>query len=121
MKKRAPANSRRGSASPSVKLLLPESGMKPTASEGQGGWRRQIASRAARSLYLPSTSQEEIMRRHTLKKITGMVVALLFALNCIVPVVFSQANGKTHSLRGYTEASARTEFEWEAKMRDIPK
>src|SRR5437763_15000982 len=61
------------------------------------------------------------MRRHTLRKITGMVVSLLFALNCIVPAAFSQANGKTHSLRGYTEASAKTEFEWEAKMRGLPK
>jgi N-acetylated-alpha-linked acidic dipeptidase len=61
------------------------------------------------------------MRRHTLRKITCMVVSLLFALNCIVPAAFSQANGKTHSLRGYTEASAKPEFDWEAKMRDIPK
>ncbi|MEN3335806.1 MAG: N-acetylated-alpha-linked acidic dipeptidase [Blastocatellia bacterium] len=61
------------------------------------------------------------MRRHTLRQITGMVFSLLFALNAIVPVVFSQANGKTHSLRGYTETSGKTQMEGEAKMRDVPK
>jgi N-acetylated-alpha-linked acidic dipeptidase len=61
------------------------------------------------------------MRRHTLRKITGVVVSLLFALNCIAPAAFAQADGKTHSLRGYTETSARIQMEWEAKMRDVPK
>src|SRR5437588_722776 len=61
------------------------------------------------------------MRRHTLKKITGLVIALFIALNCLAPVAFAQANGKAHSLRGYSEASARTEIAWETKMREIPK
>src|SRR5438270_13990771 len=82
---------------------------------------RKIASCAARSLYLPSNLQEEIMRRHTLKKITGLVIALFIALNCLAPVAFAQANGKAHSLRGYSEASARTEIDWETKMREVPK
>jgi N-acetylated-alpha-linked acidic dipeptidase len=61
------------------------------------------------------------MRHHTLKKLTGMAVALLLTLNSLVPAAAAQDNGKPHSLRGYTEASARTELEWEAKMRDVPR
>jgi N-acetylated-alpha-linked acidic dipeptidase len=61
------------------------------------------------------------MRRHTLEKTTGMVVSLLFTLNLMLPAAFAQDDGKPHSLRGYTEASAKTQIEWEAKMRDIPK
>jgi N-acetylated-alpha-linked acidic dipeptidase len=85
------------------------------------GWRCKIARRAARSLYLPSNLQEEIMRRHILEKITGMAIALLLALNAPAPVALAQADGHAHGLRGYTEADARAEMNWEAKMRDIPR
>lgn len=61
------------------------------------------------------------MHRHIHKKIFSVVASILVSLNSIAPTVFGQANGKPHSLRGYSEASAKTELEWEAKMRAIPK
>ncbi|HKS41306.1 MAG TPA: transferrin receptor-like dimerization domain-containing protein [Blastocatellia bacterium] len=61
------------------------------------------------------------MRRQTQKKIFSAVATIIVSLNCITPVVFSQANGKSHSLRGYSEANAKTEIEWETKMRAVPK
>lgn len=60
------------------------------------------------------------MRRHTLKTITGRAIALLLAVNGLLPIAFAQGNGKAHSLRGYTEASARTQMDWEAKLREVP-
>ena len=61
------------------------------------------------------------MRRQTQKKIFSAVASIIVSLNCITPAVFGQANGKAHSLRGYSEANAKTELEWEAKMRAVPK
>lgn len=61
------------------------------------------------------------MHRQTQKKIFSAIATIIVSLNCITPVVFSQANGKSHSLRGYSEANAKTELEWEAKMRAVPK
>src|SRR5437763_6083250 len=61
------------------------------------------------------------MRRHMLKRITGLVVSLLVVFNCLVPVALAQAHGKAHGLRGYTEQSARAEIDWENKMRQVPK
>jgi N-acetylated-alpha-linked acidic dipeptidase len=61
------------------------------------------------------------MHRHMHKKIFSVVASILVSLNCVAPAVFAQANGKPHSLRGYSEASAKSELEWEAKMRAVPK
>ncbi|MFL6275197.1 MAG: transferrin receptor-like dimerization domain-containing protein [Blastocatellia bacterium] len=61
------------------------------------------------------------MRRHTLKKITGLAVSLLVIGNGLLPAAFAQANGKAHGLRGYTDQSARAEIDWETKMRQVPK
>ncbi|HKQ03577.1 MAG TPA: transferrin receptor-like dimerization domain-containing protein [Blastocatellia bacterium] len=61
------------------------------------------------------------MRRHTLKKITGLVVTLLVIGNGLLPAAFAQANGKAHGLRGYADQSARAEIDWETKMRQVPK
>ncbi|MGA9770474.1 MAG: transferrin receptor-like dimerization domain-containing protein [Blastocatellia bacterium] len=61
------------------------------------------------------------MRRQTRKKIFSAVASVIVFLNCITPAVFAQANGKSHALRGYSEANARTQLEWEAKMRAVPK
>ncbi len=61
------------------------------------------------------------MRRQTQKKIFSTIATIIVSLNCITPVVFGQANGKSHSLRGYSEANSKTEIEWETKMRAVPK
>src|ERR1044071_8752681 len=61
------------------------------------------------------------MRRQTQKKLFSVVASIIVFLNCITPFAFGQANGKNHSLRGYSEANAKTELEWEAKMRAVPK
>ncbi|HJQ24453.1 MAG TPA: transferrin receptor-like dimerization domain-containing protein [Blastocatellia bacterium] len=61
------------------------------------------------------------MRRHLSKRITGLVISLLVASNCLGPIAFAQANGKAHGLRGYSEQSARAQIDWENKMRAVPK
>jgi N-acetylated-alpha-linked acidic dipeptidase len=61
------------------------------------------------------------MRHHLLRRITGLVISLFLTVNGLVAIAFAQANGKANSLRGYTEASAKTQMDWEARMRDVPK
>ena len=61
------------------------------------------------------------MRNHTLKLITGIVAFLIVALNGLPPAALAQANGKSHALRGFSDASAAAEIGWEEKMRAIPK
>src|SRR5258708_4819263 len=61
------------------------------------------------------------MLRHTRTKITAITVFLLVGANCIAIPVFAQANGKAKSLRGYSEASATAENDWENKMHAVPK
>jgi N-acetylated-alpha-linked acidic dipeptidase len=61
------------------------------------------------------------MHRHTLKTITGIVASLIVALNGFPPAVLAQANGKSHALRGFSDAGAAAEIGWEEKMRAIPK
>jgi N-acetylated-alpha-linked acidic dipeptidase len=61
------------------------------------------------------------MHRHTLKTITGIVASLIVALNGLPPAALAQANGKSHSLRGFSDTSAAVEIGWEEKMRAIPK
>jgi N-acetylated-alpha-linked acidic dipeptidase len=61
------------------------------------------------------------MQRHTLKTITGIVASLVVALNGVAPSALAQENGKTHSIRGFSDAGAATEIGWEEKMRAIPK
>jgi len=62
-----------------------------------------------------------IMRRHMRAKIFSIIVAVFVSLNAVAPAAFAQANGKSHTLRGYTEASAKTQADWETRMRDVPK
>jgi N-acetylated-alpha-linked acidic dipeptidase len=64
-----------------------------------------------------------IMQYHSLKKITGIFLSLTVAAGLLVPQTAAQSDGtnNTRQLRGYTEASAKTHFEWEERMRSIPK
>lgn len=61
------------------------------------------------------------MLRQTIKRIISISVSLFIASNLMLPVVFGQDDGKAHTLRGYSDASAKAQLEWEAKMRAIPK
>lgn len=63
------------------------------------------------------------MRRHMLKKITGTVASCLIVVNFFALATSGQSNGKMRArpLRGYSEANARTQLEWEEKFRAIPK
>jgi N-acetylated-alpha-linked acidic dipeptidase len=62
------------------------------------------------------------MRHHTIKAITGTVVSLaIVTFNILGSVGLAQSNGKTHSIRGFTEQSAADQIRWEQKMRAIPK
>lgn len=62
------------------------------------------------------------MHRLALKSISVLVVSCLFALSVFPPAALGQSNGhdKSRALRGYTEASSKTQREWEEKMRAIP-
>jgi N-acetylated-alpha-linked acidic dipeptidase len=64
-----------------------------------------------------------IMRRKIPVKLTSILASLILALNFVAPAARAQTNGKdgARSLRGYTEAGAKTEMEWEQRMRDTPK
>ena len=61
------------------------------------------------------------MHRHMLKSIAGIFTLLMVAVNVIAPAAFAQANGKSRSLRGFSDANAADEIRWEEKMRAIPK
>jgi N-acetylated-alpha-linked acidic dipeptidase len=61
------------------------------------------------------------MHRQMFKTITGIVASLIVALNGLAPAALAQANGKSHALRGFSDASAAAENGWEEKMRAIPK
>ncbi|HVG17724.1 MAG TPA: transferrin receptor-like dimerization domain-containing protein [Blastocatellia bacterium] len=61
------------------------------------------------------------MRRHMLKKLFSIVASLAVALNSFALAATGQAGGKTNALRGYSDANAKSQLEWEEKMRAIPK
>ncbi|HWC78160.1 MAG TPA: transferrin receptor-like dimerization domain-containing protein [Blastocatellia bacterium] len=63
------------------------------------------------------------MWRHTTLRIARIFVSLLAASGLILPVAAAQSssNGNNKSLRGYTSANARTQIDWEQRMRSIPK
>jgi N-acetylated-alpha-linked acidic dipeptidase len=60
------------------------------------------------------------MLSHTLKKIITIAASILVVSNSIALAVFGQADGKTRTLRGYSDQSAKAELDWEAKMRAVP-
>jgi N-acetylated-alpha-linked acidic dipeptidase len=73
------------------------------------------------------------MRHHKLKKIAGTLLALVVGINSFAVAAAAQSNknksngnkadGNNHAraLRGYSEANRKAQFEWEEKMRAIPK
>lgn len=62
------------------------------------------------------------MPSHTLEKITRVAVSLLLIINLLASSAAAQAgDGGGRSLRGYSDANAKTQIEWEDRMRAIPK
>jgi N-acetylated-alpha-linked acidic dipeptidase len=61
------------------------------------------------------------MRRHTFKTITAIGASVLVAFNAFIPTVLAQEDGKAHSLRGFSNANAAVEINWEEKMKSIPR
>jgi len=61
------------------------------------------------------------MHRQSIKTTTGILASLILAFNGFIPVAFAQADGKSHALRGFSDAGVATEINWEEKMRAIPK
>ncbi len=61
------------------------------------------------------------MHTVTLKKLVGVMALVACVGNGIVPVAFAQSNGASaHTLRGYTDANAKTHMAWEEKLRAVP-
>src|SRR5690242_7327468 len=61
------------------------------------------------------------MRLYKLRIFAGIVVSITVILNSFALGVLAQSDGKSHALRGFSEASAATEIGWEEKMRAVPK
>jgi len=61
------------------------------------------------------------MYRQTLKTVIGIVASFIVALNSLAPAASAQADGKARSIRGFSDATAAAEINWEEKMRAIPK
>ena len=69
----------------------------------------------------PTPPYDARKHHHTLKTLIGIVASLIIALDGLTYSTLAQANGKAHSLRGFSDANAATEIGWEEKMRAIPK
>ena len=68
------------------------------------------------------------MRHHSLKKTAGIFLALVVGINSFAVAAAAQSDGNksdgnnhARALRGYSEANRKAQFEWEEKMRAIPK
>jgi N-acetylated-alpha-linked acidic dipeptidase len=56
-------------------------------------------------------------------KVCVKLVSVLLSISIATPLLLAQSEGNGHrpSFRGYSDANARTEMEWENKMRSVPK
>jgi N-acetylated-alpha-linked acidic dipeptidase len=61
------------------------------------------------------------MYRQLFKTVIGIVASSIVALNSLAPAASAQGDGKARSIRGFADASAAAEMNWEEKMRAIPK
>jgi N-acetylated-alpha-linked acidic dipeptidase len=57
-----------------------------------------------------------------LRKLSGILVSLSITIGGLAPSLQAQSNGKVtpRPLRGYADVSAKTQMEWEEKLRAIP-
>src|SRR6185503_4295110 len=79
-----------------------------------------VAPRAMVILAGPSLRRVNMLHQR-IKKIIGIAASALVISNSIAPAVFGQDDGKAHALRGYSDASAKVQLDWETRMRAIPK
>lgn len=61
------------------------------------------------------------MNSGNLKSMAGVFASGIVVLNCLFPSALAQSNGKSPSIRGFSETSAASQISWEEKMREIPK
>ncbi|MCI0487317.1 MAG: M28 family peptidase [Blastocatellia bacterium] len=63
------------------------------------------------------------MGRNSLEKFVIVVVSFVIAFGSLLPVAQGQSDKKNgeRSLRGYTASNAKSQIEWEEKMRALPK
>ena len=63
------------------------------------------------------------MPSHTLERTIRVAVSLVLVLNLLAASAPAQAdgNGGARSLRGYSDSNAKTQIEWEDRMRAIPR
>ena len=63
------------------------------------------------------------MRLKTIRPFAGMIASIALSFTIAAPFSLAQSDGNGHdlSLRGYSQANARTQIAWEAKMRAVPK
>jgi N-acetylated-alpha-linked acidic dipeptidase len=62
-----------------------------------------------------------IMRRHMFRKLFSIAASLALVINSFALATLGQENEKMRSLRGYSDANAKTQTEWEERMRAQPK
>src|SRR5262245_17228117 len=70
---------------------------------------------------LPLQFGRNNMHHHKLRTIISIVASVIVTSNLVTSAATAQSNGKTRSLRGYSDANAATEITWEEKMRAVPK
>ena len=63
------------------------------------------------------------MRVKRIRPLVGAIASIALSLSMAAPLSLAQSDGNGHdrSLRGYSQTNARTEIEWETKLRAIPK
>ena len=63
------------------------------------------------------------MRPGKTMKVCAKLATVFLSIAFATPLLFAQSEGNGHrtSFRGYSDASARTEMDWENKMRSVPK
>ncbi|HXG66194.1 MAG TPA: hypothetical protein VNO70_13920, partial [Blastocatellia bacterium] len=62
------------------------------------------------------------MQPQNLRKIVALITPFILIVACLLPLGLAQTDGKDGArlLRGYSDASAKAQIEWEEKMRAIP-
>ena len=58
-----------------------------------------------------------------IRKLCVKLASVVLSISIAAPLLFAQSEGNGHrtSFRGYSDANARTEMDWENKMRSVPK
>src|SRR6185369_11802988 len=83
-----------------------------------------FAPSESHSIYFPANQPEDLkkMISSRVRALTGTICSLVITVSLAIPNSLAQdGNGHQRSIRGFSQADARTEHDWEAKMKAIPK